>query len=64
MKRFLYLFLAFGLIFGTSSLQSCSRKSGCPAYETTKVKTKRNGNLSNRKGSSQLFPKKMRRKGK
>ncbi|WP_367388106.1 hypothetical protein [Lewinella sp. LCG006] len=63
MKRLLYLFLAILLIAGTSSLQSCSRKSGCPAYETTKVKTKRNGNLSNRKGSSELFPKKMRRKG-
>lgn len=61
MKRIIYLSLMAFLILGASSLQSCSRKSGCPAYETTKVKTKRNGNLSKRKGKSTLFPKKMRK---
>jgi hypothetical protein len=61
MKRFWYLFLLIGLLVGTSSLQSCSRKSGCPAIENPK--SKRNGKLSKRKGSSQLFPKKMRKKG-
>lgn len=62
MKRILYIGLLLCLFVSTSTFQSCSRKSGCPAYETTKVKTKRNGNLSNRKGSSQLFPKKMRKR--
>ncbi|MEL6969833.1 MAG: hypothetical protein AAFZ63_21620 [Bacteroidota bacterium] len=64
MKRFIYILFLLGLFSLSANVQSCSRKSGCPAYETTKVKTKRNGSLSNRKGSSQLFPKKMRRKNK
>jgi hypothetical protein len=64
MKRIIYLFFTACLVLATSSLQSCSRKSGCPAYETTKTKTKRNGNLSSQKGKSTLFPKKMQRKGK
>jgi len=63
MKRLVYILFLIGMFSLSTSVQSCSRKSGCPAYETTKVKTKRNGSLSKRKGSSQLFPKKMRRKG-
>ncbi len=63
MKRLFYILFLIGLFSFSTTIQSCSRKSGCPAYETTKVKTKRNGSLSNRKGSSQLFPKKMRRRG-
>ncbi|RME97713.1 MAG: hypothetical protein D6772_10065 [Bacteroidetes bacterium] len=62
MKRFCYLFFFVLLCVSTMPLQSCARKSGCPAYETTKTKTKRNGNLSTKRGSSNLFPKKMRRK--
>jgi hypothetical protein len=61
MKRFCY-FLLFVLLFATTlPTQSCSRKSGCPAYETTKTKTKRGGELRTKRGSSNLFPKKMRR---
>lgn len=63
MKKILYFAMILCLTFATSSLQSCSRKSGCPAYETTRTKTKRNGNLSKRKGKSTLFPKKVRRRG-
>ena len=54
------LFVCLGLFsVGTSS---CSRKSGCPAYETTTAKTNRKGELSTKSGSSNLFSKKMRRK--
>ena len=60
MKRYWYLFLFIGLLFTTGTTQSCSRKSGCPAIESPK--TKRNGKLSGRRGTSELFPKKMRRK--
>ncbi|PTM10187.1 MAG: hypothetical protein DA408_16565 [Bacteroidetes bacterium] len=63
MKRILNIGLVLALVFATSSFQSCSRKSGCPAYETTKTKTKRGGDLSRKRGDSALFPKKMRRRG-
>ncbi|MCB0610385.1 MAG: hypothetical protein H6562_07385 [Lewinellaceae bacterium] len=39
---------------------SCSRKTGCPAVESTQVKTKKNGQLSTKRGNSNLFPKNMR----
>lgn len=41
---------------------SCARKSGCPAYESLHSKSGRNGELSMKGGSSQLFPKDMRKK--
>jgi hypothetical protein len=63
MKRILNIGLILTLFFATSSFQSCSRKSGCPAYETTKTKTKRGGDLSKKRGNSTLFPKKMQRRG-
>ena len=50
-----------GLFLLASSLSfSCSRKSGCPAYENVHAKPDRKGNLSTKGGSSNLFPKKMR----
>jgi hypothetical protein len=61
MKRFCYLLLFALFVTLTLPTQSCARKSGCPAYETTKTKTKRNGGLSSKRGSTNLFPKKMRR---
>jgi hypothetical protein len=42
---------------------ACSKKSGCPATESLKPKTDRKGNFKKSKGSSSdLFPKKMRKK--
>lgn len=52
----LIILLAALLVLGTS----CSRKYGCPAYQTTKTEVNKNG--TPKKGSSsQLFSKKMRR---
>ena len=43
------------------SFSSC--RSTCPAYDTTSVKAnKKTGKLPTKKGNSNLFPKKMRRK--
>jgi len=39
---------------------SCSRKTGCPAYESTHSKSGRKGKAA-KSGSSNLFPKEMRR---
>ncbi len=39
----------------------CSRKSGCPAYESVHTPTNRKGELSNKRGKSAVFPKKMNR---
>lgn len=52
------LFLAFLGLTGTS----CSRKSGCPAYESVHSQPGRKGELSTKRGSSELFPKDMRKK--
>jgi hypothetical protein len=52
------LFLSFFGLMGTS----CSRKSGCPAYESVHSKPGRNGELSTKRGPSELFPKSMRKK--
>lgn len=62
MKRFLYVGLLLALFTASTGLQSCSRKSGCPVYETTKVKTNRKGELSKRGGKLELFPKDMHKK--
>lgn len=39
---------------------SCSRKSGCPAYEHATTQTNKKGQLSNKRGKSSLFPKNMK----
>lgn len=46
----------------TTITSSCSRKTGCPAYEEVHVKRDKNGNPKKR-GTSNLFPKEMRKKG-
>lgn len=55
------IFLALALVIASLS-SSCSRKTGCPAYEEVHVKRDKNGNPKKR-GTSNLFPKKMRKKG-
>lgn len=50
------------MVTASTGLQSCSRKSGCPVYETTKVKTNRKGDLSKKSGKLELFPKDMHKK--
>lgn len=62
MKKVLLLlgFFAFFALTSTTT-SSCSRKSGCITAENAQVKTNRKGDLPSKGGSSQLFPKKMRR---
>lgn len=53
--------LLFALIGSSISFTSCSRGYGCPA-ESANVKPDRKGRYGNKKGSSNLFPKDMRKK--
>ncbi len=62
MKKFVYsfiflLFLSMTVTTGTS----CNRGYGCPSTENLGAKTNRKGQLSSKKGQSNLFPKKMRK---
>ena len=60
MRKFVFILL-LGATLSMISFSSC--RSTCPAYDTTSVKTnKKTGKLPTKKGTSNLFPKKMRRK--
>jgi hypothetical protein len=60
MKKFVFI-LFLGAIVSMISFSSC--RSTCPAYDTTTIKAnKKTGKLPTRRGNSNLFPKKMRRK--
>lgn len=55
-------FLLFAcLSFVVISQSSCKTKEGCPTNEYS-AKTNKKGEFKSRGGSSQLFPKKMRKK--
>ncbi|MCB0525524.1 MAG: hypothetical protein KDC86_13470 [Saprospiraceae bacterium] len=63
MKISRIIFAIILLIASTATTPSCSKKSGCPANESLKPKTNKNGTFKKSKGSSSdLFPKKMRKK--
>ena len=58
-KKILFL---FGFIFLISTTQSCFSKGyGCPG-ENASVKMKKDGSLPTRKGKSNLFNRKMRKR--
>jgi hypothetical protein len=62
MKR---LILLLGFIFAVSalfSITSCSPKVGCEINEEIGPKTNKRGKLSTKRGSSNLFDKKKRKK--
>ena len=59
LRTFLGLFAAVFLIATTTP--ACSRKSGCPVNEEAKAKPNKKGEYSKKRGSSNLFPKHMRR---
>jgi hypothetical protein len=59
MKKTIYLLLSLFLL-GTAA-GACSPKVGCPVTESARPKTNRKGELSSKRGKSQLFPKNMRR---
>lgn len=61
MRIFSMLALLFFLALTFSVSSSCSRKTGCPAYESTHSKANRKGKAV-KGGSSNLFPKSMRKK--
>jgi len=57
------LLMVFGLFCFSNVMTSCGGpKSGCPINESTTGKVNRRGELSNKKGKSNLFPKKVRKK--
>ena len=61
-NRFFLLFLTFFLVFSAVSFSSCSQKTGCPMNETVNTKAGKNGQMSKKRGKSNLFPKGMRKK--
>jgi hypothetical protein len=63
MKRILFFLALVSLLtVSTTTMTSCSRKSGCPSYDSANVQTDKDGNFKKTKrGKSNLFPKKMRR---
>ena len=62
-KKVSYLLFCLFLMVGSSYLTSCSPGYGCPTYGT-KASINGKGDLSTQRGSSNLFPKKMRGKKK
>ncbi|MCF8237555.1 MAG: hypothetical protein K9I85_05325 [Saprospiraceae bacterium] len=59
--RFAFLFFLLGAFIFAPSCSSS--KSGCPANDKAdSVKLNKNGEMSGKRGSSNLFPKKMRKK--
>ncbi len=57
---FLLIIIALGTVLELSTT-SCSRKSGCPAYENLKAPVNRKGELTTKGGKSGLFPKDMKK---
>lgn len=58
MKKPIILLIIIALgTFISITTSSCSRKSGCPAYDTLKAPVNRKGELSAKGGKSGLFPK-------
>lgn len=56
--------LAACVLVALALAPACSRKSGCPVNDPAGFETDKDGNLKKgSKGSSNLFPKHMRRRG-
>ena len=65
MKKLLTLCLFLSFLFITSStLSSCTKKTGCVINENVHTKTGKKGKMSTKRGKSNLFPKEMRKKKK
>jgi hypothetical protein len=58
-KIFLFILL-FGLLIGLNS--SCKTAEGCQMEDKYQVKTDKDGNLSKKRGKSNLWSKKQRKK--
>ena len=62
-KKSTILLMVMGLFCFGNTLTSCSGpKSGCPINEKAKARVNKKGELSGKKGKSNLFPKKVRKK--
>ncbi len=62
-KNFLFYLCCAIFVLGGMSITACnSNKTGCPAENAT-VKPDRKGNFGTSRGSSNLFPKQMRKRG-
>lgn len=64
MKKPVFLLFIAGLVAISTVNTACSRKSGCPAYESAKAPVNRKGELSTKPGKSSLFPPGMQKKRK
>ena len=53
------LLLVFPVAIALTTISSCQRKTGCENEEAYKAQVDKNGNLSTKRGKSQLFSKKM-----
>ena len=49
------IFLCLSIFFFGLAVSSCSPKAGCPASENAVAKVNRKGELSSKRGKSQLF---------
>lgn len=62
-KKSTILLMVMGLFCFSNALTSCGGpKSGCPINEKAKSRVNKKGELSGKKGKSNLFPKKVRKK--
>ncbi len=62
-KKSTILLMVMGLFCFSATLISCGGpKSGCPVNEKAKTRVNKKGELSSKKGKSNLFPKKVRKK--
>ncbi len=60
-KKYIVALIMFSLsLLGGASCSSA--KTGCPANEAASVKIRKDGSLPTKRGKSQLFSKKMRKK--
>jgi len=63
MRKFLlFIGLVFFLALANTTFSSCSPKVGCELNEEMGPKTNRNGDLSKKRGKSNLFGKKQRKR--
>lgn len=56
------LILVLLALLTLTSMNSCRAKYGCDATEKYKVNVDKNGKLKTKRGKTNLFPKKMRKK--
>ncbi len=55
------LLLVIPVVLALTTISSCQRKTGCENEEAYKVQVDKHGNLSTKRGKSNLFSKKMRK---